>query len=280
MAGRSSSGAGGIARLWPLLVAALGLPTACARDARGDPASSTVARVPDPLRAVARAIAPDGPYRVVRVARPGEIRGVISLGGAPLLRPTALSGDDASVCGGEVPDESVQARGHRLADALVWVSDVHAGRALPRDRRADLAIERCRFVPRVLALVTGTTVNLQSLDATAHHARFYSESEGALIARISTVDRWSVVPSAAIAAEPGLVRVRGTDHPFARGYVAVFDNPYFAVTDRFGRFAIRGLAPGTYDVRIWHERAPAPVDHVVTVKPGQAADLDVELQLQ
>ncbi|OYV69159.1 MAG: hypothetical protein B7Z74_07990 [Deltaproteobacteria bacterium 21-66-5] len=280
MAGRSSKRARGIRRLWPLLVAVLGLPTACARDANGDPTSSTVARVPDPWRAVARAIAPDGPYRVVRVERPGEIRGVISLSGAPMLRPTALTGDDASVCGAEVPDESVQASGHRLADALVWVSDVRAGRALPRDRRADLAIERCRFVPRVLALVTGTTVNVQSLDATAHHARFYSESQGELIARIFTVDRWSVVPSARIAAMPGLVRVRGADHPFARGYVAVFDNPYFAVTDRYGRFAISGLAPGTYDVRIWHERAPAPVDHMVTVKPNRVVDLDVELELQ
>lgn len=280
MAGRAWIGARGVARLWPLLVMALGLSTACTRDANGDPVPSAVTRVPDPLRAVARAIAPDGPYRVVRVARPGAIRGVISLRGTPALHLTVLTGVDASVCGAEVPDESVQTHGHGLADALVWVSDAHAGRALPRNRRADLALDRCRFVPRVLALAVGTTVNLQSKDAAEHHALFYSESAGEVIARLFTMDRWAVVPNARIAAEPGLVRVRGAEHPFARGYVAVFDNPYFAVTDRFGRFAIRGLAPGNYNVRIWHERAPALTDRVVTVKPDQAADLDVELDLR
>ena len=68
--------------------------------------------------------------------------------------------------------------------------------------------------------------------------------DDSLLSHMLTVDRWAVVPSARIAAQPGLVRVVGTGHAFTRGYVAIFDNPYFAVTDRHGRFTIRGLPAG------------------------------------
>jgi Carboxypeptidase regulatory-like domain len=244
-------------------------------------AAATAARdtLADPLADVARAIVSEGTYDTASVADPGSIRGIITLDSVPVRHDTTLAGSEASVCGTRVPDRSVVTSGKRLESALVWVADIRSGKALPHDRRSDLAIVRCQFVPRVLALVNGTTINLQSKDATVHHTRFYSESEGALLSRMVTVDRWAVVPSARIAAQPGLVRVRLSRHPYVRGFVAVFDHPYFAVTNRYGRYTISGVPPGTYHVRIWHERADSVSERVVTVKPGRAAELDVTLDL-
>lgn len=267
-----------------LLLALLASVASCARDASGDtssdaPPAATTEQPTGPLAAAARAIAPDGPYRVVAVHDPGAIRGVISLDRMPPRHDTTLTGEEAAVCGARMRDHSVVARGHELEGALVWISGIREGRPLPRDRRADLAIVRCQFVPRVLALAEGTTINLQSKDATVHHTRFYSESEGELISRMLTVDRWAVVPSARIAARAGLVRVRLNGHPYVRAFVAVFQHPYFAVTNRYGRYRISGLPAGTYHVRVWHERAEAPIDTVVTVKAGLASTLDLRLHL-
>jgi hypothetical protein len=234
---------------------------------------------PDPLNSVAAALAPGGDYRVVAVSRPGAIAGRIRLDTLPPRHDTTLAGDDASVCGTRIPDRSVEGYGHWLEGVLVWVSDVRAGQALPRMRRADLQISQCQFVPRVLALAQGTTINLQSKDNMEHRARFYSESADSLLSRLVTVDRWAVVPTAKIAADPGLVRVRLTRHPFIRGFVAVFPHPYFAVTNRYGRYRISGLPAGTYHVRVWHERAGDPIDRVVTVKPGLQATFDTTLVL-
>jgi len=42
--------------------------------------------------------------------------------------------------------------------------------------------------------------------------------------------------------------------PWMRGWVAVFDHPYFAVTDASGGFTIEGVPPGSYLLTAWHER--------------------------
>ena len=43
-------------------------------------------------------------------------------------------------------------------------------------------------------------------------------------------------------------------HPWMKAYVAVFDHPYFAVTDDTGKFQIKNIPNGKYEVVAWHER--------------------------
>lgn len=288
MAGREPMAAHGrTARIRFVPLVAMAFAAACShgapRNGTADTAAAAAAashtEAPDPLAAVARAIVSEGPYRVVPVSNPGAIAGRISLDGRPPRHDTTLTGDDASVCGARVLDGSVVTSGRYLEGALVWVSDVRAGEPLPAKRRTDLQIVRCQFVPRMLALVQGTTINLQSKDDAVHRTRFYSESGDSLLSRMLTVNRWAVVPSARIAADPGFVRVRLTQHQFVRGFVAVFDHPYFAVTNRYGRYRIRGLPAGTYHVRVWHERGGDPIERTVTVKPGTQAEFDTTLVL-
>ncbi len=265
---------------WMLALAALAGAASCARGASGDPAVGGAAvrrdTTADPLRAVARAILPDGPYRVEGVPHPGTIRGRVVPDHMPARHDTVLgANDEASVCGARVRDGSVVTDGRGLGNALVWVSDARAGAPLPDKRRATLAVVRCQVVPRVLALGAGTTIDFQSHDDATHHTEFINVLDDSLLSHMLTVDRWAVVPSARIAADPGLVRVIGTAHAFTRGYVAVFDNPYFAVTDRRGRFAIRGLPAGRYTVRVWQERGVGVVDSVVRVLAGRVASVEV-----
>lgn len=52
---------------------------------------------------------------------------------------------------------------------------------------------------------------------------------------------------------PGLVVVTGdTDLPHLRGRLVVLDTPFFATPDREGRFTIKDVAPGEYQVRVWY----------------------------
>jgi len=265
-------------------VAALLGAASCTREASGDPAAVATADTTavNPLRAVARALVPRGAYRVVAVSRPGTIRGVVRPDHLPARHDATLAADDddASVCGTRVPDGSVYTDGHGLGNALVWVSDARRGLAPPRPGRVALAVRRCQVEPRVLALGAGTTIDFRSMDATEHHTRFVNVLADSLLGHMLTVDRWAVVPSARIAAAPGLVEVEGAAHAFTRGYLAIFDNPYFAVTDRHGRFTIRGLPAGTYHLRVWHERGAAIVDSAVTVPAGKSVALDVELAIR
>ena len=43
-------------------------------------------------------------------------------------------------------------------------------------------------------------------------------------------------------------------HGWMNAYVGVVDNPYFAVTDKDGKFDLKNLPPGTYTIEAWHEK--------------------------
>lgn len=43
-------------------------------------------------------------------------------------------------------------------------------------------------------------------------------------------------------------------HPEMESFIVVLDTPYYRLTDKKGRFEIKGLPPGDYTVRVWHEK--------------------------
>jgi hypothetical protein len=51
-----------------------------------------------------------------------------------------------------------------------------------------------------------------------------------------------------------MFQVKCDVHPWMSAYVGVFAHPFFAVTDRDGKFTISGLGAGTYEITAWHER--------------------------
>jgi len=163
---------------------------------------------------------------------------------------------------------------------LVWIDSIDAGKALPEVRRETLTIEHCRFEPRILAVATKTTINVFSRDHATHQIDFYREGADEPIEHIRTVDEGQVVPSEKIASMPGIVEIRCKEHSFARGYIAVFDHPYFAITDATGAFKIDGLPAGTYTVKIWQERLAHPMTQRVVVQANGESRLDASVALR
>jgi len=62
-------------------------------------------------------------------------------------------------------------------------------------------------------------------------------------------------------------------HDFMQSWGIAVGNPYFAVTDADGRFAIPDLPPGEYDVIAWHPQMKVRAGRV-TVAAGGAATVD------
>jgi hypothetical protein len=218
-------------------------------------------------------------YRSADVASPATIAGTISVQTPPADSIVAVA-RDATVCGDSASVTEVKANGNALSNALVWVEDIPAGKPLPELRRATLSIEGCRFDPRVIAVPARSTINVFSRDRAHHEPIFYREGAGEPIEHVQTFDAGSVVPSEKIAKAPGIVEARNKRQPWSRAYIAVFNHPYFAVTNDNGGFRIDSLPPGTYTVKVWHERMAAPAEQRVTVGASGNGRVDLALALR
>ena len=105
-----------------------------------------------------------------------------------------------------------------------------------------------QFVPRVLAVTAGTVVDFPNSDATFHNVFSLS--------RVRTFDLGRYAPGRSGSVRfdrPGIVPISCDIHSHMSGYVLVFGHPFFAVTGPGGDYAIAGVPPGSYVVRVWSE---------------------------
>jgi plastocyanin len=131
---------------------------------------------------------------------------------------------------------------------VVWLETTNLKPAAPR--RAEMRQKRKTFVPHVLAIPAGSTVDFPNFDPIFHNA--FSNFSG------QTFDIGLYAPGTNRSVHfrrPGIVRVFCNIHPTMSAIIAVFQTPYFAVTDRSGQFEIVDVAPGEYRLKFFHERA-------------------------
>lgn len=259
-------------------LALLAVAAGCARDKPSSPRDSAASAAPQySLAGVAGAPIAATSYTVAPVARGGRVRGTVEIEGA--LSPDSVVHpiSDQEVCGDSIVDVLVDHDGARLEGAVVWLADVKTGKRLPLARRYDLSIESCRMLPRTQAVVVGGTLNVSNADRAQHHTRFLRQGTRDPIAFAPYSDEGQVVPVTAALARPGLVEARCDVHPWGRAWVAVFDQPYFAVTARDGGFVLDSVPPGKYTLVAWHPRLGIAKD---TVRVGPDGESVVALRLK
>ena len=220
-------------------------------------------------------------YHVVPIARPATVTGTVLVDGdLPKDSTVAPTAAEAPVCGTTVPDYSFVHTGNKLANAVVWISNLRAGKPLPEDRRFELTTDHCHYDPRVQAVVTGSTLNVHNDDDAPETTTLFRLGGVDTLEKISLIDDGGVVPTDRIARETGVVELQSRQHPWSRGFVLVFDQPYFAVTATDGSFRIDSLPPGHYRLTAWHERATKPVTQEFDVGEGATAKVEVKLKLK
>ena len=149
----------------------------------------------------------------------------------------------------------------------------------PRGAFEDLAGGRARldqineqFVPRVLAITTGTTVDFPNNDRVYHNVFSLSK------ARTFDLGRYAAGRSRAVRFDrPGIVRVFCDIHSHMSAWVLVFNHPYFAVTNDDGAYVIRNVPAGTYSLAVWHETLPLERRRIDVPRGGGTVQTDFTL---
>jgi hypothetical protein len=207
----------------------------------------------------------------------GRIIGDIRIDGDPPIDTIIYAAIDPEICGTSFTDPTMRRSGDRIADVVVWLTDLRVGKAMPLQRRFAIAHNRCRLTPRVQAVLSGATLNVRSSDRTVHPARFLRAVDGSTIGVVTEHDAGQVVPDEAILAAPGRIEVRCDAHPWTRAWILAFDHPYFDVTDRRGGFELDSIPPGRYTLMAWHERL-GTIEEDVVVEEGKATRIELEMK--
>jgi hypothetical protein len=81
----------------------------------------------------------------------------------------------------------------------------------------------------------------------------------------------------AFTAPEEFLRFKCDVHPWMFAYVTVVDNPYFAVTDKDGKFTIKNVPDGKYTVEIKHRKAGTTTKEVEVKGGSVTADLTLSV---
>jgi plastocyanin len=202
------------------------------------------------------------------------IRGVVKFTGAvPAARPISMSADPSCAKQHPAPflakEVVVDSKGG-LQNVIVFVADGLGDRTFdPPTEPAVIAQKGCLYQPHVLAVRANQPLEVVNNDSTSHNIhptpannREWNKAEppGAKVEE-------------AFAREEIAIPVKCNIHPWMRGYVAVFKHPYFAVTGKDGSFDLSGLPPGTYTIKVWHEKLGTSTQKI-TVAANETKTID------
>jgi plastocyanin len=128
------------------------------------------------------------------------------------------------------------------------------------------------FVPHVLAITTGTSVEFRNSDRTYHNVFSLSKANSFDLGRYPPGRSKSVRFDHA-----GIVRVFCEIHSHMSAFILVFAHRHFALTSAAGEYRIDGVPPGTYTVSVWHPFLATKSGSVRIPEHGGEAILDFAL---
>ena len=135
-------------------------------------------------------------------------------------------------------------------DTVVWFEAPFAPPARPNSQRVVLDQRNLTFIPHVLVVRVGTTVDFPNNDRVFHNVFSFRDGKRFDLGTypVGTMRR-------VLFDQPGLSRIFCNIHPNMAAYVLTVDTPYFARADENGTFTIAGVPDGTYTYYAWRPGA-------------------------
>jgi plastocyanin len=180
----------------------------------------------------------------------GTIRGPVRFTGMPVEQKKVKVTVDHTVCGTDKLAEDIiltPDKGLRNAVVSLQVAppDVKWSPAPP----VQLDQKQCVFVPRVVVVPAGGTVEFLNSDRLLHNLHSGNARHNPVFNR--TQPKGRTIPIAF--PRPEIIRIDCDLHPWMRAWVVVAEHPFYAVTDDKGEFVLSNVPPGNYTLQVWHE---------------------------
>jgi len=208
-----------------------------------------------------------GIFGAWQIASAADIIGTVTLQGTPPpekeITPLMDNADCAAMYNGKAPTTHFYVVGPNggFADVVVSLKDVTGKSTGAGAPPAVLDQKGCLYTPQILAIQTGQKLTVKNSDMCVHNVHCSP-----------TVDGNPTHNDVQMAGGPDLtysfpkpemfLKFQCDVHPWMFAWVSVFDSPYFAVSDKDGKFIIKNVPPGKYIVEANHRKLGAQTQDV------------------
>jgi plastocyanin len=208
-----------------------------------------------------------------QAASAADITGSVSFTGELPPRPKTPITIDQYICGKEKDAEDLVLGPKRgVQQAVVWIENPPAGAKWPADLpKVEMDQKGCVFVPRVVVVPVGGTVDFLNSDRLLHNLHSLSKDNPEFN---RTQPRGRTIPITFSKRE--FVPITCDLHSWMKSWVVVAEHPYYAVTDAAGAFRIAGVPPGKYRLRMWQEILGERTQPIEVGAQGAVATIEVK----
>ena len=192
-----------------------------------------------------------------------------------LLLPAAILLVAAAVSpatAGEIRGTVTATGAKHAGDAVIHVDKIEGKTFLPPEKHPVVDQKNLTFIPHVLPVLLGTTVEFLNSDDVLHNV--FCPDKCASKFNLGT---WPKGRQKSFTyTQPCVSMLLCNVHPEMEGYVVVAETPYFAVSGNSGSYVIPNVPAGTYTLKIWHQKLKAAAV-TITVPPEGSVTQDFAL---
>jgi tetratricopeptide (TPR) repeat protein len=209
--------------------------------------------------------APPG-YKIMSISDGGTLKGQVTMiGETPRVRAfNLIHSPNIEFC-----TRMSDGKGHRLLrdyvvspegglqDTVVSIRAVPKGKPFA-SKMQTFHIERCHSDKYAIGIRNGEDLLVENTDPINHEIATY-EFAGKNITQLAyktVLPHSTQIRDAFVREDVEEFTIKCNLHPFLQTHGFIVDNPYYAVTDKDGRFSIENIPPGTYEVIAWHTYSP------------------------
>ena len=163
---------------------------------------------------------------------------------------------------------TVTAQGMSAENIAVYVDAIPGKTFPPPSAHAVMDQKKLMFMPHVLVVLKGTTVDFLNSDSVLHNVYWPAISGNRKLAH--NMGSWPQgVKKGFTFDNVGVAPLLCNVHQEMSGYIVVVPTPYFALTAKDGSFEIKDVPAGQYTLKTWSEEGK-PAEAPVNVSTGTA----------
>jgi plastocyanin len=183
-------------------------------------------------------------------ASAATIKGNVRYTGPRVEKKTFPVTIDQYLCGKEKEAQDLALSStNGIQNVVVSLQGILPGAKLPvNPAPAKMDQKECVFVPRVVIVPVGGTVEFLNSDRLLHNVRGGGKENPAFNRAQPHARTISIAFR-----NPEILRVDCDLHSWMRGWIVVTEHPFYTVTNEQGEFVFENVPPGKYKLQAWQE---------------------------